>query len=114
MLTFSDVIDCGIFFSLLRKIEDGYTYNVQSTYDRCSYYFAPILKCGSKIFSSIGLFLTFFLNPMFVNYIHATIGIFFTSEREIIFSLNCSKFAAECDWNSKSSQNVQDLGFLEK
>ena len=28
------------------------------------------------------------------------------SDREI-FSLNCSKFAVESDWNSKNSQNVQ-------
>ena len=30
------------------------------------------------------------------------------------FSIKYSKFAVECDWNSKNSQNVQDLGFLGK
>ena len=29
------------------------------------------------------------------------------SERETFFSLNCSKFAVESDWNSKNSQNVR-------
>ena len=39
-------------------------------------------------------------------------AISFTSEREIIFSPNWSKFAVECDWNRKNSQNVQKLGFF--
>ena len=30
------------------------------------------------------------------------------------FSLNCSKFAVESDWNSMISQNVPNLGFFEK
>ena len=30
------------------------------------------------------------------------------------FSLNCSKVAVECDWDSKNSQNVQNLGFFGK
>ena len=30
------------------------------------------------------------------------------------FSLNCSKFAVECDWKSKISKNVQKLGFFFK
>ena len=28
------------------------------------------------------------------------------------FPPNYSKFAVECDWNNKISQNVQNLGFL--
>ena len=37
------------------------------------------------------------------------------TEHEIIFWPNCSKFAVECDWNSKISQNVPILGlFLQK
>ena len=40
-------------------------------------------------------------------FVHAT-------EREIVFRPNCSKFAVECDWNSRNSQNVQNLGFFEK
>ena len=36
------------------------------------------------------------------------------SERENLFSLNCSKFAVECDWNSKNSQNFRNLGFFGK
>ena len=31
-----------------------------------------------------------------------------------IFSLNCSKFAVECDWNNKTSQNDQNLGLFGK
>ena len=30
------------------------------------------------------------------------------------FSSNCSKFVVERDWNSKISQNVQNLGFFKK
>ena len=37
-------------------------------------------------------------------FVHAT-------ERENSFWPNCSKFAVECDWNSKSSQNVQNWLF---
>ena len=33
------------------------------------------------------------------------------SEREI-FSPNCCKFAVECNWDGKISQNVQKLGFF--
>ena len=40
-------------------------------------------------------------------FVHAT-------EREISFWPNCSKLAVECDWNSKNSQNVQNLGFFWK
>ena len=29
-----------------------------------------------------------------------------------LFSLNCSKLAVECDWNSKNSQYVRKLGFF--
>ena len=35
------------------------------------------------------------------------------SEREF-FSKNCSRFAIECDWNSKIPQSVQNLGFFGK
>ena len=43
-----------------------------------------------------------------------TSAILFTSEREITFSPNCSKFVVECDWNRKNSQNVQNFGFFAK
>ena len=33
---------------------------------------------------------------------------------EIFFSSNCSKFAVECDWNRKISQNIQNFGFFVK
>ena len=36
------------------------------------------------------------------------------SDREILFSPNCSKFAVECDCNSKISQKVHNLGFFGK
>ena len=45
-----------------------------------------------------------FFHPMFANCVHFC-------EREN-FSLDCKKFAIECDWNSKNSQNVQNLGFF--
>ena len=35
------------------------------------------------------------------------------SERQL-FSPNCSKFAVECDWNSKISQNEKKIVFFEK
>ena len=65
-------------------------------------YFAPYLKYGSKIFLSNGLFLTFFY-PMFANCVHTKTMSIHVSEREIFFSLNCKKIAAECDWNSENS-----------
>ena len=44
-----------------------------------------------------------------------TSGFLFTSEHEIIFfSPNCSKLAVKCYWNTKNSQNVQNLDFLWK
>ena len=55
-----------------------------------------------------------FFQLMFANCDHANIGSLFTSELEIVFSPICSKFAAECDWNTKNSQNVQNLGSFEK
>ena len=75
------------------------------------FYFAPYLYYGSKIIRSNGSYPTFF-SPMFANCVHASIGSLFTSEREIFFSPNCSRFAVECDWNSKISQNVQNLFFF--
>ena len=76
-------------------------------------YFAPYLKHGSKIFLLNALFLMFFY-PMFANYDHTKTTFVHVSEREFCFSLNCSKFAVECDWNSKNSQNFQILGFFWK
>ena len=68
----------------------------------------------ATIFLSNGPFPTFFLPNVcqlrsrhIGKYVHAI-------EREIIFSPNCSKFVAECDWNSKSSQNVRKLGLFWK
>ena len=37
-----------------------------------------------------------------------------TSERETIFSANCSKFAVECSRSIKISKNVRNLGLSEK
>ena len=72
------------------------------------YYFRPCLKYGNKIFLSNGLWLTFF--PPDVCQLHSRQHRqFCSSEREIIFPPDCSKFAVEYDWNSKNSQN-----FLEK
>ena len=51
---------------------------------------------------------------MFANCVYANIGSLFTIELEIVFSPVCSKFTAECDCNTKNSQNVQNLGFFGK
>ena len=51
---------------------------------------------------------------MFSNYVHTKTMFVHVSEREIFFSLDCSKLAVECDWNSENSQNVQSLGFFGK
>ena len=40
-------------------------------------------------------------------FVHAT-------DHENIFRPNCSKFAVECNWNGKNSQNIQILGFFWK
>ena len=37
-----------------------------------------------------------------------------TTDSEIIFWPNCSKFAGECDWNSENSPKVQNLKFFGK
>ena len=55
-----------------------------------------------------------FFNPMFANCVHTKTMFVHVSDREIFFSLNCSKFAVECDWNSENSQNVQNLFFFGK
>ena len=51
---------------------------------------------------------------MFANCVHTKTMFVHLSEREIFFSLNYSEFAVECDWNSKNSQNVQNLFFFGK
>ena len=55
--------------------------------------------------------------PMFANCVHAKRQHRrFCSHLHVnlFFQTNCSKFAVECDWNSKNSQNVQNLGFFWK
>ena len=69
----------------------------------------------AKYSSQMGYFWRFFFHPMFANCVHTKKMFVHVSEREIFFSLNCSKFAVECDWSGKNSQNVQKFGFfLEK
>ena len=77
------------------------------------YYFAPHLKYGSKIFLANGFFLAFFTRYLPIGFT-PTSAFLFTSELEIIFLPNFSKFAVECDWKSKNYQKVQNLGFLGK
>ena len=60
----------------------------------------------AKSSSQIGAF----FNPLFANWARAK-TMLARSEREFFLS-NCSKFAEECDWNNKISQNVQKLGFM--
>ena len=52
--------------------------------------------------------------PMSAHCVHTETMFVHVSEREIFFSLNFSKIAVECDWNSKVSQNVQNLFFFGK
>ena len=55
-----------------------------------------------------------FIYPMFAYCVDTKTTFVHVPEREIFFSLNCSKFAVECDWNSKNSQNVQNLSLFGK
>ena len=50
---------------------------------------------------------------MFANCVHTKTLFVHVSDREF-FSRNSSKFAIECDWNSKNSPNDQNLGFYGK
>ena len=52
--------------------------------------------------------------PMFTNWVHTKTMFVHVSEREIFFPLNYSTFVVEGDWNSKNSQNVQNLDFFGK
>ena len=62
--------------------------------------------------SQIGHFRRFFY-PLFANCVHTKTMFVHVSKGEI-FSLTCSKFAVECDWNSRNSQNVQNFCFFRK
>ena len=42
------------------------------------------------------------------------IDVVHVSEDGNFFSPNCSAFAVECDWNSKTSQNERKLFFFQK
>ena len=76
--------------------------------------FCAILNMEAKSSSQMRYFWRFFY-PMFVNCVHATSASLFTLLNvKLFFWPNCSKFAVECDWNSKNSQNVQNLGFFWK
>ena len=55
-----------------------------------------------------------FYNPIFANCVHAKTMFAHVSDRTKFFWANCSALALECDWNSKSSQNVENLGFFGK
>ena len=72
---------------------------------------------NAKSSSQMRYFISFFLSrclPIAFEP-NANIGKFVHAiEPEINFSTNCSKFAVECDWKSKNSQNVQNLGFFGK
>ena len=70
-------------------------------------------KMKAKSSSQMGHFRRFF-NPMFANCVHTKTMLVHVSELEIFFSLNCSKFAVECDWDNKNSRNVQSLVFFRK
>ena len=51
---------------------------------------------------------------MFANCVHIKTMFVHVSKRETFCQLNCSKFAVECDWNGRNSQNVQNLVFSKK
>ena len=67
----------------------------------------------AKSSTQMGHFRRFFYT-MLANCVHTKTMLVHFSERKIFFSLNCSKFAIEYDWNSKIPRNIQNLGFLEK
>ena len=76
--------------------------------------FCHILRnIKAKSSTQMGHFRRFFY-PMFANCVHTKTMFVHVSEPEGFLSLNCSKFAAKCDWNEKNSRNVQNLGFLWK
>ena len=60
----------------------------------------------AKSFSPMRYFWRFFTRCLPIAFT-PTSAILFTSEREITFPPNCSKFAVECDWNRKNSQNLK-------
>ena len=65
------------------------------------------MKYGRKVFlSSETLF--------FTRYLPIEIAMFVHIPKSGSFSLNCSKVAEECNWNSKIPQNVNTLGFFRK
>ena len=89
-----------IVFDFVQGIESSAsTFTCMKVY----YYFAPfLLFCAIFIIWKQDHPLKWaisdvFLPDVFANCVHANIGTLFRSEREIIFSPNCSKFAIECD-----------------
>ena len=71
------------------------------------FYFAPYsLEYESKILLSNGC--VFY--PIFANWVRTKNDVDSHFWMWKLFSLNCSKFAVECNWNSKNSQNIQNSG----
>ena len=67
----------------------------------------------AKFFYPNGPSPTFFY-PMFANCVHTKTMFVHVSECKLFFSLKCSKFAVECEWNNKNCQNSQSLEFFGK
>ena len=76
------------------------------------YFFAPYLKYVGKIFLSNARFVTFFNRCLPIPFTLKRCLFTFLSVK--CFSLNCGKFAVECDCSSNNFQNVQNLGFFDK
>ena len=57
---------------------------------------------------------SYFFYRMFANWAHVNEATSVVHVSENFFSSNCSKLTVECDWNGKSSRNIQNLGFFKK
>ena len=113
---FSPKQSAGIFSSSLQST----TFIFRRLFDSCRksndnpspYHFAPYLKCRSKIFlSNECIFLPDVCQLGSRQHRHFCSRL---NMKLFFFSPNSSKFAVECDWNSKNSQNVHILGYFGK
>ena len=75
--------------------------------------FRHIKSMGANLPLNSAIFEGFFIRCLPIT-LTPTSAILFTYEGENILPANYNKFAVECDWNKKNSQNVQILGFSRK
>ena len=83
---------------------------LHGSFRKCALLFCAIFLTIWKQNHPLKWIVSFFFHPMSANCVHAEN----VSQRENFLYPNFSKFAVECDWNSKVSLNVQNFGlFLE-